>query len=320
MSHPEFSIVRLDCIADAHRWNIHPFLGIELPVSLSRSFGKTGILHPPLLLERADGGFEIIDGRIRLQAARKILNLDKCPCLVVPLATPPQDVLSFLLASQGCCTPLSPMETAYFLKICGDYLTSEEIAKLFLASLTGSNSISLLARYSRLLTLEFSLQNHVHHRFISEALAFELLQLKAEDRIQLADLFADFQMGGGKQRRFLSLARDIAMRRETSITAVLALPPLQEILQHQQMNAPQKVQNLLAILQQMATPSVHGDEQAFKIRVSTLALPSSCTVSHSQAFETDEVCLSIKFENFNQLRMSSAALLEMLKNIGLSDK
>jgi hypothetical protein len=320
MSRPEFSIVSLDCIADAHRWNIHPFLGTDIPASLNQSIGKTGILHPPLLLELADGGFEIIDGRKRLQAARKILALNECPCLVVPLATPPQDVLSFLLASQGCCAPLSPMETAYFLKICGDYLTSEEIAQLFLFSLTGRNSISLLAKYNRLLTLEYSLQNHVHHRFISEVLAFELLRLKADDRIQLADLFSDFQMGGGKQRRFFSLARDIAMRRETSITAILALPPLQEILQHRQMNAPQKVQNLLAILQQMATPSVYGDDQSFKVRVSALALPPSCTVVHSQAFETDEVCLSIKFENFKQLRMASAALLEMLKNVGVSDK
>jgi hypothetical protein len=86
------------------------------------------------------------------------------------------------------------------------------------------------------------------------------------------------------------------------------------------MNAPQKVQNLLAILQQMATPSVYGDDQSFKVRVSALALPPSCTVVHSQAFETDEVCLSIKFENFKQLRMASAALLEMLKNVGVSDK
>ncbi|MBB5348881.1 hypothetical protein HNQ81_002622 [Desulfoprunum benzoelyticum] len=169
------------------------------------------------------------------------------------------------------------------------------------------------------MSLEFRLQVHVHQRFISETMALELLQLEAEDRSRLADLFTDFQMGGGKQRRFFSLARDVAMRAETSIAELLDQPPLQEILQHRQMNAPQKVQNLLVILQQMATPSLYRDEQSFKARVATLALPSTCTVLHSQAFETEEVHLSIKFENFDQLRKASATLMDGLKNMGLSD-
>jgi hypothetical protein len=42
-------------------------------------------------------------------------------------------------------------------------------------------------------------------------------------------------------------------------------------------------------------------------------------VQHSQAFETEEVHLSIKFDSFDQLRMSSTALLETLQDLGLSD-
>ena len=319
MSRPEFSTVPLDRIAASPRWNIHPFLGPEIPSGLNRSFVEAGILQPPLVLERDDGMFEIIDGRKRVQAARKTLDLSECPCLVVPPASLPQEILALLLASQSCHAPLSPMETAYFLKICGDLMPPEEVAESFLSRLTGRNSISLLPRYNRLLALESGLQILVHQRFIAETMAFELLQLTADDRNKLASLFADFQMGGSKQRRFFSLARDLAMRAETSITALLAQPPLHEILQHQQMNAPQKVQNLLTILQQMATPSLYRDEQAFKAGVARLDLPASCTVQHSQAFETEEVHLSIKFDSFDQLRMSSTALLETLQDLGLSD-
>jgi hypothetical protein len=319
MSRPQFSTVPLHRIAAASRWDIHPFLGPEVPPGLNRSFVETGVLQPPLLLALDDGMFEIIDGRKRVQAARKTLNLSECPCLVVPATSLPREILSVLLASQSCHAPLSPMETAYFLKICGDFLPPEEVAKSFLLRLTGRDSISLLPRYNQLLTLELGLQSHVHHHFISEAMALELLQLTADDRCILLDLFADFQMGGGKQRRFFSLARDLAMRAETSITAILAQPPLQEILQHRQMNAPQKVQNLLTILQQMATPSLHRDEQSFKAAVARLDLPACCSVQHSQAFETEGVHLSITFDNFDQLRRSSAALLETLRDLGLSD-
>lgn len=318
MSRPEFSIVPLARITAAHRWDIHPFLGPEIPAGLNRSLLEVGILHPPLLLELDGGGFEIIDGRKRVQAAREILNLHECPSLVVPPESSPHDILSFLLASQGCNAPLSPMEKAYFLKICGEFLAPEEIAKLFLPRLTGRGSRTLLPRYRRLLTLEPGLQKHVHHGLISEATVLEMLHLEVEDRTTLAALFTDFQMGGGKQRRFFSLARDVAMRAGTTITALLAQPPLQEIHEHRQMNAPQKVQSLLAILQQMATPSLYRDEQSFKARISTLDLPPSCTVLHSQAFETEEVHLSIRFENFDRLQMASASLVQTLKDTGLS--
>ncbi len=297
-------LINLDLVTDSHHWDIHPFLPPGIPADLAESFKETGILQPPILYEQSEGRYEILSGRRRILAAREICHLLECSCLVVPQTTPPHELLSLLLESQRLSSVFSPMESAYFFSICLQYLSLAELAKAFLFKMTGKSSISILKKYQQLLFLEKETQQLVHSLFITESMALDLLKISPEDRIRLSRLFRDFQLGGGKQKRLFMLLRDICQRHSTSISIFLERPEITEILRHKEMNNPQKIQKLLSLLQQFSTPSYQADENSFRSQINQLKLPQFCGVQHSQAFETDEVVLTIRFEDIELLRKS----------------
>jgi hypothetical protein len=312
MNLPAFSAVRLDRITDNNHWNIHPFLHSTCPADLMESFKSAGMLHPPLVHELEDGRYELIAGRRRLMAAREIWGLTACPCHIAPLATRPQTLLTLLVEAQSLSNPFSAMERAHFFRIGSRYLSDDELAKLYLPRLTGKANTSLLKGYRLLLALEDEIQQFVHDSFISENMAYELVRLSSADRYSLVDIFRDFQLGGGKQKRLFSLLRDISHRQETGFSTLLQEPSIREILQHKEMNKPQKIQTLLALLQQMATPSLCADEEQFRSAINRLKLPDCCTIQHSQAFETDAVELTIRFTDLDRLQRSWPALQRAL--------
>ncbi len=313
MNFPALSAIPVDRITDDNHWNIHPFLGSSCPADLTESFKTAGILHPPLVHELADGRYELIAGRRRLAASREIWgSTTACPCHVAPLLTGPETLLSLLVEDQSLSNPFSVMETAHFFRIGRQYLPDDELAKLYLPRLTGKTNTSLLTRYRLLLTLEEEIQQLVHDSLIAESMAYELVKLNAVDRFSLLGIFRDFQLGGGKQKRLYSLLRDITCRQQTGIPALLQEPAARQILEHEEMNKPQKIQALMALLQEMVSPSLSTDEEQFRSVITQLKLPACCTVQHSPAFETDAVELTIRFADLDRLLGSWPALREVL--------
>jgi hypothetical protein len=311
---PVLAILNLDSIDDGRRWNVHPFLHTVISSGLKASCERVGILRPPLVLASHDGRYDMLDGRQRMTVAREILGLRQCPCLILPATTPAQVVLTMLLESQCCTAPLSPMETAHFLNLLRQVPeTAQHSGSPFESMPCERFGIVVSRRTERLLQLEDNLQEMVHTLFLSEAMALELLKLQAEDRHRLAELFRTFGMGGGKQKRFFSLIRDIAGRNATSIAAILDQPPIRDILLHQEMNQPQKVHAMLSVLQQLASPSLNAAEETFRQRVAALDPPPGCTIQHRQSFETDDVDLTIRFRDFSQLEQSWPTVKEMLR-------
>lgn len=308
------AVVPLELITENEHWDIHPFLEPEIPVALAESFKLAGILQPPLVHEQRDGSYELIAGKRRILAAKKICGLSTCHCFVAPATTATDMLLNLLIEAQGISASFSPMEAAYFFKIGARYLSEEELARRYLPHLTGKNNPSLLKGYHLLLSLEDAVQQLVHGFFIPENMAYELVKLGSTDRLCLVRLFRDFQLGGGKQKRLFSLLRDIAQRQGTQISELIQGIEIKEILEHKEMNAPQKMQNLLAFLQQNRTPSLHADEEQFRSAISKLKFPSHCTARHSPAFETDSVELTIKFDNFDQLRKTWPAMQKTLQD------
>ena len=313
MSFPVLATIALESIDNGAQWNIHPFLHEAITPGLTASCEKVGLLRPPLVLEGHDGRYDLLDGRQRTAVARDILGLRQSPCLVVPVATPAPAILTMLYESQCCTAPLSPMETAHFFnllsKLSGSGLRD---VPSYDKVLPGRHGIATSRHTERLLELEDKLQEMVHTFFLSEAMAIELLKLKSEDRLRLAELFSSFGMGGGKQKRIFSLVRDIAGRHATSIAAILDQPPIRDIILHREMNQPQKVHAMLTVLQEMASPSLSAAEDSFRARVAALHPPSCCSIRHSQSFEMDEVELTVRFRDFSQLEHAWPAVKNML--------
>ncbi len=283
-------------------WNIHPFLSHEPSPRLLHSIQSIGLLRPIIVHKRPDGRYQLLCGRNRLRAHQTDKQLPTpINALILDEETPPQRVLHYILEDQLISGTLSPMEKAYFFKYCLKYMEVEKAAHCFLPILKEKVQAHIIIRTLPLLDLEQGIQKNIHIGKIGERLALDLLLLPSDDRLTLHWIFQELELGGGKQKRLLALTKDLALGQGKTITTLLAEPDFVLILDHPEMNRPQKASALLTILQKRLSPESGAAEETFKKTVSQMQLPPACSISHSPAFEKDEVYVTLRFDTLKEV-------------------
>jgi ParB family chromosome partitioning protein len=293
--HHSVTNISLSSINPSPGWSLHPFLDDTPSPALQQSFEESGILHPPLVQQTQDGPFNLICGRKRVHALKHYFKQTSVPCLILQPAPTPSAFFLYILTDQQLNGVLSPIETAYFLRYCLDTMEVKEVTALFLPRLGYKQQATLLSQLVSLLTLDEKLQQQIHHGFISDKIAFELLELPPEDRLSLSSLFELLQPGTGKQKRLIMLSRDIANRSQQTITSLFEEHEFRQILEHKEMNPPQKTHSLLELLQRRFYPRSSDAEHVFRDRVRRLNLPDNYEITHSLNFEKDAVYLTVTF-------------------------
>jgi hypothetical protein len=306
-----FQYVFFHELAFTGKWNIHPWDDDCYSEELKNSIIKTGILHPPFLLQHQDKKFEVVSGHKRLLIAHNYLESEKIGCFILPEKLPAESTLDLLLTDQSN-VPLSLAEKARFIQIATEYMTKEEIVKNFSARLEIREQTSAINEMLDILDMDISIVKEIHSGRLQFKMTGELLRIKSPaDRLALVSLFRDLSLGGGKQKKLFSLIRDLAYRNQISISDFLKSDSLQHILNHKEMNPPQKTQHLGNFLQEKLTPTYLESENNFANFSKELKLPKNFSLSHSQAFETDAVTLSIVFKNSKECRQ----LLPKIKSV-----
>lgn len=294
-------------------WSLHPWASTAIADELRDSFGRTGILHKPILLAKAGGSFDIICGFRRLLFLVADAKAEKIDCLVLAQNSEPASILDILLTDQGLSQPLSLTEKAQFIQICSRFFSHPEIVGGFLERLHLPKRASTINELTVILNQDPLMIAEIHAGRLQEKMVSELLRLPEQsDRIAMIRLFKELAMGDGKQKRFFTLIRDIAFRQGSSVAAYLKTPAIQEIVKNQGLNTPQKIFHLGNLLQQQIHPSFSQAEGDFVKRVGSLHLPACCTLSHSPSFETDKVTLSISFKNFSDCHVRIQELKKIL--------
>lgn len=301
---PLFKNIRLDLISTTPVWSLHPFLDDAPSSSLRQSFEESGILHPLIVQQTEDETVNLVCGRRRLYAFSHYFRQTSLPCLVIPAAQTPSAFFLYVLTDQQSNGPLSPMEIAFFLTYCLEKMTETEIADFFLPRLGHKKQPAVIRKLTSLLRLEETIQRQVHQGLISDKTAFELLALSPEDRLTLSSLFDLLQPGTGKQNRIIMLSRDLALRGQKTISSLLAEQEFMEILEHTEMNPPQKTHTILELLQRKFYPRSSTAEQLFKERVRRLKLPDNIEITHSLNFEKDEIYLTETFPDWQSCEKS----------------
>lgn len=292
-------------------WNIHPWDNNCYSEELKNSIIQSGIIHPPFLLQLPDKKFEVVTGHKRLMIADQHLQSDKTGCFILPENFPGRSILDLLLADQSNI-PLSLAEKARFIQIATGYMTKEEIIGNFSRGLEIREHISAINKMLDLLAMNDEIVKDIHRGRLQFKMTGELLRIKnSEDRLALVSLFRDLSLGGGKQKKLFSLIRDLAYRNDSSISDFLQSDEIQHILNHKEMNLPQKAKHLGDFLQAKLTPAYLESENNFAAFSKELQLPENFSLSHSQAFETDAVTLSIVFKDSKECKQ----LLPEIKSV-----
>jgi len=311
---PSFETINTKTIEDTKEWSLHPFLAPEPPPALLASIKRIGLLQPPILLQLSLDRYTLLCGHFRL-LSQQISNPSdtQITCLVLEKDIPINHILYTILEDQLTTGNLSSIEKAYFLKYCLIYMEFNEISECFLPIMGEKAQIHTIKKLSSLLTLEPELQISIHDGKISGKTAQEFLSLPSSDRLMLHDIFLELELGGGKQNRLLTMSKDLAYRVGKTIKELLSGSKYQEILLHLEMNKPQKIANLLTILQKDLFPQSSSAEEGFLKRVHKMDLPSACSITHSQSFERDDVSVTLTFPSLSIVENHIQAIKKIVK-------
>ncbi len=312
---PSFETIKINQIRISDEWNIRPFLSSQLLPRVRASIKTFGLLHPPIVHKISKNQYQLIAGHIRLAIFREIF-VDKkyVTALVLNNKNISKNILSYILEDQLLSGAISPMEKACFFHIALKHTTIDEAAALFSPILYQKLQPHSINKMLLLLDLEPELKIDVHNGIVGEKLALELLLLSTEDRLTLHAIFKKLELGGGKQKRLLTLSKDVARGQGKTIRQLLHEADSQEILMHPEMNHPQKISNLFSMLHKKLFPQSNAAEEQFLINVSRMELPPSCSISHSQSFEKDEVSVVLNFNDLSAVEQRLTAIKQLLEN------
>jgi len=291
--------IPISALSDARPWSLHRSLTSEPSGHLVESIKRFGLLKPPLVIERPDGGLELISGAYRLQALRTLLGQKEISCLVISPQTDNKSLLLLAAADQMLSGPLSPIEKAHFIKL-AEHMTEPDQADL-VQSTIGIRSVGHQQRLIKLLNLEPPIQIALQTGRISEKNGVELLRLSSKDRLFLNDLFERLDLNDHKQRRIVELGNIITTRPRCSFHELFTNNYSDLIRPDKPDNVPQAIAKLLKDLQVRSHPLSSEAERSFVEQVGRLGLPENCSVTPSPAFEKDTVTLSVSFDNINAL-------------------
>lgn len=307
--------IQLSSIVFSSEWSLHPWECQEIPTALAKSFSEFGVLHPPIIRRNPDNGtYSIVHGYKRLFWARNDADYDISNCIILSDDVSPVTILDILLTDQLTGTGLSFAEKANFISIASRFLDEQTICSKFLLPLQLKKN-TRISDLLQILDQDELILEEVHDGRLQEKMISEILKIRSkEERLTLVKLFKDLRLGDGKQRRLFTLIRDIALRGNLSIKDFLNKEEIQSILKHKAMNPPQKAQHLANHLQDKLTPEYNSFVDQFETEKRDLTLPSNCSLDHVQAFEKDEVTLSITFKNFAECKTHLPMILDSVKH------
>ncbi len=278
-------------------FSLSPVEEESVPGPLAAAIDRVGrILHPPIVRKKTKK-IQIVSGWKRLLAARDILKLRACNCLVLPGDLPAEELFTIRLADATAFRVLSPVARALFFAKAGATFDEAEMARIFLPLLGLAPQPFRIHRLLGLLDLETPLLLSLDQGLLDEAAAREMLDLSFRDRMFLFEIIRDLRPSTGNQRKLVASCRELAGRLRTTIAGLLTGPEPKQILENPGANAPQKTNNLLVWLEGQRLPGYSQAEKDFRRLLGSLDLPRGTVLTHSPYFEKDTLTLTITFKN-----------------------
>ncbi|MFC1512907.1 ParB N-terminal domain-containing protein [Thermodesulfobacteriota bacterium] len=277
---------------------------------LEASVTATGILHPPIVQEKATSSYRVVAGRKRLRAISASRN--SCDCLVLAANTGPAETLAAAFIETKLSREPTALEKAVFLNKGLRWLDEEQVAKKFLPLMAIKADVHQLRRFLKIFALEEPLLLALHNGKLDENVARDLGELPFGDRMALFDLIDLLLLSVGNQKKLVAGCRELAKRNDTSIINILNDQELRDILSHQGSNPPQKAGHLMAWLAKHRSPRLQAAEKEFQTFRGKLALPKGVNLRHAQSFEKDTLTLEVEFAHREQLASKWPSLREIL--------
>ncbi|MGA1795682.1 MAG: ParB N-terminal domain-containing protein [bacterium] len=283
--------------------------------SLVESVKQFGIIYPPLV-RAAGSGFQILDGFLRIEAAR-LCNTKVIQCSVCDENLDHQHLARFLLSIALSGGLPHILDRAVIVQKMTAILPQDRVVRDILPLLGLQPNTKVLQRLVPLSRLDEEMGRALLDQRINHDMALRLMELEPEVRSRITTLFLYFRYSQSKQFEILDNLLDIAEREQVSPVQVL-----EEVGWNGEGPEPPEENRVAAgealrnELRDRRYPTMTGLERSWRTRIKSLRLPPSISLTPPSSFEGSTYRISFAFKTLEEYK----ALLSRLKDMGEQDE
>jgi len=263
------------------------------------SISQVGVLHPPLVQANDKNDYIIISGFKRIAILQNISPNIQLHCLILPIDCSQEDVYTTLFHHWVTDRQPSIIEQAAFFSKTNKILSKSTLLS-FTQQLGYKPTMRIVNDLISLLKLESTVITGLHNGSIHPRSARKIQSLNPMNQKIVASLITTYKLGGSKQQKMIDLGMELIMRKKFSWSDIRDNWLKKE--DDKEQNIPQQSGRLLEWLNEQCYPQSSLAESEFTEFVRSLKLPANATVSHVPSFEGDELWMTIKYANKEELR------------------
>ncbi len=276
----------------------------------SAEFSGAGLFMPLLVTPGNDNAYNVIDGAKRLRAYREE-KTDLIACLILPQRlTLEQQVLLRLTLNKD-----RPFSAGEKIRWCRWLIHNRPDPDLpSIGARLGINPKEIVP-LTQLARLKDERVDQAVCKGLPDLGALEnFLALSDNDRERMIDFLADLKPSVQMQREFFQWLPEIASARQICIAELLSDAQAVEIVEHKNLNAPQKLQKLRDYFYRLRYPTVSAAEDRWKKLSHAIRPPGyNVTLVADPYFEKKRTEIRIQAQNGREIT-------EVLSRLGAVDE
>jgi len=267
--------------------------------ALVSSVRLLGLLSPPLLREREDSRFQILDGFKRVEACR-LADMESIPALILDKDASPDFCAMAAVAANASSRPLTLLETSRAIRLLAPdkpWEERREVIRRVLGLEGGEGYVQDIESLSR---LPETVQKAVEADAVALPVALRLRDMEDKDAEAVARLFLRLPQSLSRQRQVVDLVAQIGQREGLSPAQVLEDPDIRRAMEEEgdRNAAGAKVRS---ILYRRRYPVMAEETEKRKQTLSELCLPPRITWHPPPHFEGLTHSLRMDFDSADEL-------------------
>jgi ParB family chromosome partitioning protein len=266
---------------------------------LCQSIQQMGVMHPPVLQEKALK-FRIISGFQRVLACKEI-GMKKISSCVVSSDILDHDCARWAVADNAAQRRLSPLEQSRALtlleKTLPENLTIDEIAKQMGLPAT-TKAIQLIYPLCHMAS---HIQKGIASEYIAIPIAHALTRFSEKDALCFTQFLEELRAGVNIQRELLTTCDEIAKRDNKTITDILGSETTRTIMAQYEDDRKQRIYYIREYLKALRYPNYSAMKNKVESRMNQLKLNNRTQLVPPPYFESDIWHLHIKFKNIKEM-------------------
>jgi hypothetical protein len=277
---------------------------------LLTSIERVGILNPPIIQKRSDGGMIPILGRRRLEAACR-LSLRDVAARMVSDDMPASDGFALAFWDNYGHRGFDEAARAVVLGRLLELLPRLTVASDFLPALDIPPKGPRIERLKAIGRLEHRVLRALASCRIHEKTAALLTKCLPEDRSAVMDLVELLALNANKNAEVIANLFDLSVFSGRNIAEILQDDPLPAVLCDENLSMIERGKRIREQIRTWKFPALSDNEQKFHEWRRSLSLPPNTTIRHAQAFESEDCTVEIKLRS----REDAVKVLERVSDL-----